>query len=176
VTFPNAGPDEPGLSRYGRGVSDTILRLYASDPDYRADPPTAARAKDAAKLMFPGADQIDVEVYSNVTLIDCGENLERIVCPRCGATIAVDWWGARMDELADDAWEQADVDAPTPSPCCGEPVTVRSLIYHWPMGFARFTIDVWNPSPWPEDNDPNKPATALGEAIGVRLRGLWAHY
>jgi hypothetical protein len=47
--------------------------------------------------MFPAADQIDVEVYPKVTLIDCGENLERIVCPHCGATIAVEWWGARME-------------------------------------------------------------------------------
>jgi hypothetical protein len=157
-------------------VSDTILRLYASDPDYRADPPTVARAKDAAKLTFPGADQIDVEVYPNVTLIDCGENLERIVCPHCGATIGVDWWGDRLDELADNGWETADVDAPARSPYCGQPVTLRSLIYDWPVGFARFTIDVWNPSPWPESDDPNGPATALGEAVGVQLRGLWAHY
>jgi hypothetical protein len=157
-------------------VSDTILRLYAADPDYRADPPTAARAKDALELMFPGADQIDVEVYPTVTLIDCGENLERIVCPHCGATIGVDWWGDRLDELADNGWETADVDAPARSPYCGQPVTLRSLIYDWPVGFARFTIDVWNPSPWPESDDPNGPATALGEAVGVQHAGLWAHY
>lgn len=126
--------------------------------------------------MFPGADQIDVEVYPKVTLIDCGENLERIVCPRCGGTISVEWWGDRMDELADDAWEFADVDAPLPSPCCGSPVTLRTLIYEWPMGFARFTVDIWNPNPWPDDDDPNKPAAALAEAVGVPLQGLWAHY
>ena len=157
-------------------MSDSILRLHAADPDYQADAEVAARAKRAAESMFPGADGIDVEVYPKVTLIDCGENLERIVCPHCGATISNDWWGARMDELADDGWEQADVDASTQSPCCGRPVTLRSLIYDWPMGFARFTVDVWNPSPWPEGQDPNKPAVALGEVLGVSLRGLWAHY
>ena len=157
-------------------MSDTILRLHAADPDYRADGGTAARAKRAAQLMFPGADDVQVEVYPKVTLIDCGENLERIVCPHCGATISVEWWGARMDELADDGWENADVDASTPSPCCGEPVTLRSLIYQWPMGFARFTVDVWNPRPWLEADDPNKAAAALGDVVGVSLRGLWAHY
>ena len=110
-----------------------------------------------------------------MTLIDCGENLERIVCPHCGTTIALEWWGDWMDELAGDGWEQADVDASSPSPCCGEAVTLRSLIYEWPMGFARFTVDVWNPDPWPEDDDAEKPAT-LGEMLGVSLRGLWAHY
>jgi hypothetical protein len=44
------------------------------------------------------------------------------------------------------------------------------------MGFARFTVDIWNPSPWPQDDDPNKPATALADAVGVPLHGLWAHY
>jgi hypothetical protein len=157
-------------------VSDTILRLYAADPDYRADAETAVRAKRAAASMFPGADEIEVEVYPKVTLIDCGENLERIVCAHCGVTLSDEWWRARMDELAEEGWEQADVDAATPSPCCGKPVTLRSLIYEWPMGFARFTVDVWNPSPWPQANDPDKPAIALGEVLGVSLRGLWAHY
>ena len=54
-----------------------------------------------------------------------------------------------MDELADAGRENVDVDAFTPSPCCCEPVTLRSLIYDWPVGFARFTVDVWNPSRGP---------------------------
>ena len=58
----------------------------------------------------------------------------------------------------------------------GSPVTLRTLICEWPMGFARFTVDIWNPSPWPQDDDPNKPATALADAVGVPLHGLWAHY
>jgi hypothetical protein len=96
--------------------------------------------------MFPDADEIDVDVYEHVTLIDCGENLERITCPQCGAPIFIEWWSDWMDELAAGGWEQADVDAPTRSPCCGGAVTVRSLDYEWPMGFARFTVDVWHPS------------------------------
>lgn len=157
-------------------MSDTILRLYAADPDFRADSSTAARARRAAETMFPDADEIDVDVYEHLTLIDCGENLERITCPQCGAPISVEWWSDRMDELAAGGWEQGDVDAPTRSPCCGGAVTVRSLNYEWPMGFARFSVDVWNPSPWPDGNDPVGAATALGDAIGVPLRGLWAHY
>jgi hypothetical protein len=164
------------LPGYGRSVSDTVLRLHAADPDYRPDGPTLARVKRTAESMFPGADQIDVEVYPKVTLIDCGENLERIVCPHCGATISVEWWGDRMDELAVRGWEHADVDASMFAPCCGRPVTLRSLIYDWPMGFACFTVDVWNPNPWPEADDPNEPASALGDAVEVPFRGLWAHY
>lgn len=72
-----------------------------------------------------------------------------------------------MDELAGEGWEQADVDASTPAPCCGRPVTLRSLIHEF---------DVWNPRPWPERDDPSKPAMALGEVLGVSLRGLWTHY
>ena len=56
-------------------VSDTILRFHAADPDFRADPVTTARARRVAEAMYPGADEIDIEVYERVTLIDCGENL-----------------------------------------------------------------------------------------------------
>lgn len=54
---------------------------------------------------------------------------------------------ARMDEVADEGWERADVDASTPTPCCGRPVTLRSLIHESPLGFPRLTVDVWNPRP-----------------------------
>jgi hypothetical protein len=151
-------------------VSDTILRLHAADPEFRADEPTAARARLAAKSLFPEADEIDVEVYEHVTLIDCGENLERILCPHCGATISVEWWTEWLDEFGPAGLELADVDASTPSPCCGKPVTLRSLIYDWPMGFARFTVDIWNPNPWPEGDDAATPAMVVGESIGVTLR------
>ena len=76
----------PG-SGNGRGVSDTILRLHAADPDYR-QMLRRRRVRDVPRSpCSPDADQIDVELYPNVTLIDCGENLRRIVCPQCGAMI-----------------------------------------------------------------------------------------
>jgi hypothetical protein len=156
-------------------VSDTVLRIYAADPEYRPDAEAAARARDAADSLFPGADEIDVEMYPRVTLIDCGQNLERITCPHCGATISYDWWTERLDELAgDEVWEVADVDAPLRAPCCMRDVTLRTLHYDWPVGFSRFTVDIWSPEPWPDE--PTAPATALSEEIGVPMSGLWAHY
>ena len=56
-------------------VSDTVLRMYGSDPEFRPDDGVRQRAKRAAEALFPGADQIDIEVYPQVTLIDCGGNL-----------------------------------------------------------------------------------------------------
>jgi hypothetical protein len=156
-------------------VSDSILRIHATDPDFQADDAAATRARDAADSLFPGADQIDIEIYPRVTLIDCGENLERINCPRCGAAISDEWWAERLDELADgEGWELADVDAPLTAPCCQRDVTLRKLRYHWPVGFARFTVDIWNPEPWPDE--PTGPAQAISQAIGVPMSGLWAHY
>jgi len=61
-------------------VSDSILRIHATDVDFQPDDAAATRARDAAASLFPGADQIDIETYPRVTLIDCGENLERINC------------------------------------------------------------------------------------------------
>ena len=92
------------------GVSDSILRIHATDPEYQPDEYAAARARDAADSLFPGADQIDIEIYAQVTLIDCCENLDRITCPHCGATINNEWWAERLDDLAEgEGWELADL-------------------------------------------------------------------
>ena len=149
--------------------------MYASDPEFRPDEGVRQRAKRAAEALFPGADQIDVEVYPQVTLIDCGENLSRITCPHCGAMISDEWWAERLDELAHgESWELADIDAPLTEPSCQKTVTLRTLGYDWPVGFARFTVDIWSPDPWPYE--PSVPAKALSDAIGVPMSGLWAHY
>jgi hypothetical protein len=126
--------------------------------------------------LFPGAEQVDVEVYPRVTFIDCGENLERIACPHCEAQLSRGWWLDHMDLLGGgDGWEKANVDAALVSACCGRHVTLRTLVYDWPVGFARFTVEVWEPDPWPADERPQMPADALGAAIGVPMRGLWSH-
>jgi hypothetical protein len=156
-------------------VSDTILRLHATDPEYQPDEEVRTRARDAAAILFPGADQIDIKTYGQVTLIDCGENLTRIACPHCGATLSGEWWAERLSDLADGkGWEPADVDAPLSAPCCQQDVSLRTLHYDWPVGFARFTVDIRNPEPWPDE--ATVPAKALSEAIGVPMSGLWAHY
>jgi len=54
-------------------------------------------------------------------------------------------------------------------------VTLRTLRYDWPVGFARFSVDVWSPAPWPDD-DPDVSAKALADALQIEMRGLWAHY
>jgi hypothetical protein len=157
-------------------VSDTFLRLFAADPDHVPDAVTARRAKNAAEHLFPLSDEVQVEIYSRVTLIDCGENLTRVLCPRCGAEHSFQWWAEQMEILAHgEMWDSVDVDATMTVPCCGRAVTLRSLGYDWPMGVARFTVDVRNPEPWPDD-DPQVTAKALGDALGIAMCGLWAHY
>jgi hypothetical protein len=157
-------------------VSDTFLRLFAADPDYVPDPITTTRAKEVAEHLFPDADDVEVEVYPRVTLIDCGENLTVVTCPHCGAEHSFGWWADEMDRLAaGDLWDAVDVEATMTTPCCEGKVTLRTLQYNWPTGFARFSVDVRNPAPWP-DQDPNISAKALGHALGVEMHALWAHY
>jgi hypothetical protein len=140
--------------------------------------PTTQRQRELGKpptRCFPVRIRSTSKSIPRVTLIDCGENLERINCPRCGAAISDESWAERLDELAaGEGWELADVDAPLTAPCCQRDVTLRTLRYHWPVGFARFTVDIWNPEPRPDE--PTGPAQAVSQAIGVPMSGLWAHY
>lgn len=48
------------------------------------------------------------------------------------------------------------------------------LRYEWPVGFARFVIDVWNPDPWPEELDTV--TQRLAASVGSPMRAIWAHY
>jgi hypothetical protein len=44
------------------------------------------------------------------------------------------------------------------------------------MDVARFTVDVRNPEPSPDDDDPQATARVLGDVLGIAMCGLWAHY
>ena len=59
-------------------------------------------------------------------------------------------------------------------PCCGTQVRMDELRYEWPVGFARFVIEIWNPDPWPEELEPVTQQLAF--SVGSSLRAIWAHY
>lgn len=158
-------------------MGDSVLRVFPASPDYVPDEATAQAAQREASRLFPGASGIEVEVYPAVALIDCGENLELVACPDCHAELGVEWWQEQMDRLYDGAlWDAPGLDVETAFevPCCRRTTTLPTLDYDWPMGFARFCVDVRNPSPWPADVE--LVAATLTEALGVPMRGIWAHY
>jgi hypothetical protein len=59
------------------------------------------------------------------------------------------------------------------TPCCGRRTTLNALAYSWPVGFARFTLEVLNPG---LDSLPDRIHQRLEDVLACRLRLIWAHY
>jgi hypothetical protein len=155
-------------------MSDTILRVFPVDPEFVPDQGAVERAVEEAWQLFSGRYvEVETETSDQVVFVDNGENLERIVCPRCGNEIDLEWWADRMEEAIQD-FEPVPACHPLEVPCCGGQVRIDELVYDWPVGFARFVLDVWNPDPWPEELDPV--THRLAASVGSPMRAIWAHY
>jgi hypothetical protein len=78
-------------------MSDNWISIFPKDP--RFVPPLKAQqqAVDFMRRIIGGADEVTSEVSENVRFIDCGENLERIRCPKCGKEIPREWWQDQME-------------------------------------------------------------------------------
>ncbi len=57
-------------------------------------------------------------------------------------------------------------------PCCDVETSLNELVYDWPMGFARFRIEILYPNrAWLTDEE----LTALTDALGHPLRQILIH-
>ncbi|MEU5596483.1 hypothetical protein [Streptomyces sp. NPDC020298] len=158
-------------------MSDDILSVIPTDPYWQ---PGRAAGEQAAALVtrlvsdLPDDSdtdlddiQIDVDWYDTLTVVDCGENLERIGCPHCGAELDREWY-ANLIEAHPDGFPTLTFTVP----CCSTATPLNTLDYDWPCGFARFEIAVWNPERiWFTDEE----LADLADALGHPVRQIRAH-
>lgn len=154
-------------------MSDDVLSVIPTDPQWQ---PTREAGEQAAaiasRLASREEDDLDVEIdvkwHETITVVDCGQNLERIVCGRCHAEIDTDWWG----DLLEERFETGFDDLVVRLPCCGAESSLNDLDYDWPCGFAKFEIAIWNPGlNWFADEE----LTVLAETLGHPVRQIRAH-
>jgi hypothetical protein len=106
-------------------------------------------------------------VTGNVRFVDCGGNFETVTCPLCGTDVG-EWWSTAMEA----AHEQQFQDLRATLPCCGRRASLNDLVYHWPMGFGRYTLEVLNPG---VGSLPERVHHRLEELLGTPLRVIWAY-
>src|SRR5271157_4684104 len=46
---------------------------------------------DYLSIGFP-KKEINVQLDSSISFVDCGQGFEKIVCPNCGKNISIDYW------------------------------------------------------------------------------------
>ena len=159
-------------------MSDNILRFVASDPNVL---PAEARTDEARRVVtraFPAADPVEVERHDGVRFIDCGSNLENVLCPSCGTDLLDDMM---WTDLMQAAWESGMSQRRYALPCCGSIVALEDLAYSWPVAFGRFSVNAWNPQlDWfHPDHQLGDHETALiadlAAALGTPVKAFWAH-
>jgi len=150
-------------------MSDDYLVVVTRDPSHVPTAEAQRRVADVLSRLAPNAEDSTVQTSAEIQLFDCGENLERILCPRCCAEISTDWWHERLDDDEKGAGFQL---APHELPCCGGTVTLNELSYDWPQAFGRFRWEVMNPDIG-DLSDADK--SALEAAAGCELVVIRQH-
>ena len=102
-----------------------------------------------------------------VSFIDPGSNLERVLCPNCGAALSTEWWGQADRAYAEIQFQDLDVIVS----CCEMRCSLNDLCDEWPAG-ARFLLEACSPA-----NDLTEEHLVLIKSLlGCRVRKIWAHY
>jgi hypothetical protein len=150
-------------------MSDDWITLIPEDPSFIPDDQRQERARARFAEIAPDAEAIELKVSDTIQFFDCGENLERIVCPSCASEIPVEWWQDQMD--ADYRGEGFNL-APYRVPCCNAAHTLHELVYIWSQGFGRFALDAMNPNIGRLDDAYRE---ELEDLLGTRLRVIYQH-
>ena len=153
-------------------MSDNWLRLIPADPTFVPAPPAAQRGRDLLAHFAPALETGEPahEVDAGETVfIDAGANFESVTCPWCAAVIDLHWWQDRMDAAASTGFH----DLHTRTQCCDVTTSLNELRYDWPQGFARWWLEVMNPT---ADALSDSQLEAIGDAVGHPVRAIYAHY
>ena len=149
-------------------MSDDWIIVIPDSPDYVPSKAAQKRAEALLRSFAPRADTIEATTSEEIRFIDCGGNFERIVCPACTGEIDIDWWSRWMiKELESDCPLRA-----VQLPCCGTAKALNQLIYEWPQGFARFSLEAMNAN---IGELPHEKREELERVLGCRLIVIYRH-
>lgn len=152
-------------------MSDNYLTVIPTDPHWQPGTDAADRAVTVLCGMLPDDDArrgLEVRWHDTVEVVSCGTNLETVSCPHCGGEFALDWWAEAVSELYAEGFPTLMVAVP----CCEVETSLNELVYDWPMGFARFRIEVLYPNrAWLS----NEELASLTGALGHPLRQILIH-
>jgi hypothetical protein len=143
------------------------ISVVPSDVRWQPTTDAANQAAQHVRGLFarPGSyDEVRVRFHGRIAVIDPGENLEQISCSACDRDISLDWFRGFTS-----AHEWAFDDLEVVVPCCGRSVALDSLSFDWPARFARFEIQVLNPTR-AQYELTDRELVELGQILGHPLR------
>lgn len=141
-------------------MSDYIIKIIPLNPYVHIDIPKVQQAVGFLKMSF---EDVSVATHETPVFVDCGENLEKIICPSCGAEMDFDWWQESMSAAYAKDFESLKIE----TPCCHRVSSLNDLEYHFPCGFACVEIDIFNPVAEPDEECLTAVQALLGEKLRV---------
>jgi hypothetical protein len=150
-----------------REMSDSFLRYIPIDPNFRPAHDAALSAVELLRSFLPEAQAIDSDFFERVRFVDCGSNWSGVLCPSCGADVEP-WFFEAMNEAAKTGFTSLLIR----SPCCETAFSLNDLDYLWPVGFAQYVLEAFNP-----DSRGLTPSqlSALETTLGCAVREIPAH-
>jgi hypothetical protein len=124
-------------------MSDHFIIVVPRDPRLVPTDEVRRRVVLVLNRIASSAENVTAEVSPQVQFFDCGQNFERVLCPRCSAEISIDWWQERMNDDYDGIGFRLDS---YETLCCAKSANLNELIYDWPQAFGRFSWTVQNPN------------------------------
>ncbi|MFE2316485.1 hypothetical protein ACFXC8_25705 [Streptomyces sp. NPDC059441] len=90
-------------------MSDDVLSVIPTDLHWQPGQAAADRAASIVEDLAPGLpDGVDVEIdvtwHDTLSVVDCGQNLQKIGCPCCGASIDTEWCADLLEAHCDDSF------------------------------------------------------------------------
>lgn len=149
-------------------MSDIVLKIISSTVDFLPSHHLADSAASFLRQVFPDADEVYFNISNDIRFIDAGANWGKIICPNCGREIDGTWWREAIEK----AYENRFSDLKVVLPCCGTTSSLALLKYEWPVGFARFVLNVRNPKNEIDDQTKKSLESLLRTSILV----VWALY
>ncbi|MEM0897375.1 MAG: hypothetical protein AAGJ79_10865 [Verrucomicrobiota bacterium] len=150
-------------------MSDNWIAIVPEDPGFVPRAETQQTALEMFQEIAPDADEIEIKLSDKVQFFDCGANLEKITCPKCGEEVSGDWWQDRMDDdFESNGFRLSEYAAP----CCSASVRLDELRYDWPQAFARFGIDAMNPNIGELSDGQRR---GFEQILGTPLRTIYQH-
>jgi hypothetical protein len=155
--------------------------LIPTDPDWQPTAEAAVGAVEYVAGIFAGpgdhVEAVQSAFYQRITLIDGGEYMQDVFCPRCDAAIGLDWfWNLLIyRNHGRTVGEPAIDDLGVIVPCCVTPLTLPELRFEAPVGFARFEVSAMN---WARSvrEFSDEELTKAGDILGHPVTQIHTHY
>ncbi|XVU29667.1 hypothetical protein ACQPZJ_22075 [Actinoplanes sp. CA-054009] len=158
-------------------MSELYIRVIPTNLEWQPTPAAATAAATYVAGLFTGpgdhVESVDPVFYDHTTLIDGGEYMEDLFCPRCNTSIGLDWFWNLLQPITNGEPTVHTLDVTTP--CCKAALTLPELRFEAPIGFARFEISArnWSRREW--ELSPGE-LTTIGSLLGHPVTQVLAHY